>query len=94
MISLNVASSHDGAIAWKCKEPYSLPVFHVTEKYEAICSLWWRHQIEIFSVLLTLCETSDAEFWCFLWSTPEQTVEQAIQTLVIWDAIALIMTSL
>ena len=32
--------------------------------------------------------------WCFLWSAPEQTVEQNIETPVIWDAIALIMTSL
>ena len=37
---------------------------------------------------------SDAEFWCFLWSTPEQTVEQTIETPVTWDAIALIMMSL
>ena len=29
--------------------------------------------------------------WCFLWSAPEQTVGQAIETPVIWDAIALIM---
>ena len=36
----------------------------------------------------------DAELRCFLWSAPEQMVEQTIETLVIWDAIALIMTSL
>ena len=36
----------------------------------------------------------DAEFWCFLWYAPEQTVEQPIATPEIWDAIALIMTSL
>ena len=29
-----------------------------------------------------------------LWSSPEQTAEQTIETRVIWDAIALIMTSL
>ena len=34
------------------------------------------------------------ELSCFLWSAPEQTVKQTIETLVIWDAIALIMTSL
>ena len=38
----------------------------------------WRHQMEIFSALLALCvgnsrwipltKTSDAEFWCLLWS--------------------------
>ena len=33
-------------------------------------------------------------FWCFLWSAPEQTVEWTTETLVIWDGIALIMTSL
>ena len=37
--------------------------------------------------------TSDAELWCFLWSASEQTVEQTIETPVIWDAIVLIMTS-
>ena len=40
-----------------------------------------------------LTKASDAELWCFLWSAPEQTVEQTIQALVILDAIALIMTS-
>ena len=39
-------------------------------------------------------KASDAELWCFLWSAPEQTVEKTIETPVIWDAIALIMTSL
>ena len=45
---------------------------------------WW--------ILLT--KASDAELSCFLWSTPEQTVEQTIDTPVIWDAIALFNTSL
>ena len=52
---------------------------------------WWRHQMETVSALLSLCEgnppvtggfpltkASDTEFWCFLWSAPEQTVEQTI----------------
>ena len=38
-------------------------------------------------------KASGAELWCFLWSTPEWTVEQTIMELVIWDAIAPIMTS-
>ena len=38
-------------------------------------------------------KASDAELWCFL-SSPEPTAEQAMETLVIWDATALIMTSL
>ena len=45
---------------------------------------WW----------IPLTEASDAELWCFLWSAPEQTVEQTIETPLIWDAIVLIMTSL
>ena len=35
--------------------------------------------------------TKAIELWCFLWSAPEQTVEQIIETSVIWDIIALIM---
>ena len=31
-------------------------------------------------------KASDAELWCFLWSAPEPTVEQTMETLVIWDA--------
>ena len=29
-----------------------------------------------------LTKASDSELWCFLWSAPEQTVEQIIETLV------------
>ena len=43
---------------------------------------------------ILLTKASDAELWCFLWSAPELTVVQTLETLVIWDAIALIMTSL
>ena len=43
---------------------------------------------------IPLTKASDAELWYFLWSAPEQTAEQTIETPVIWDAIALIMTSL
>ena len=39
-------------------------------------------------------KASDAELWWFLRYAPEQTVEQTTETLVISDAIALIMTSL
>ena len=61
----------------------------------------------IFRVTVLLCgeftaghrwiphtKANDAEIWCFLWSALEPTVEQTIVTLVIWGAIALIMTSL
>ena len=40
---------------------------------------------------IPLTQASDAELWCFLWSAPEQTVEQTIKMSVIWDAIALII---
>ena len=67
---------------------------------------WWRHQMETVSALLALCEgiqqchrwisimkASDAKLWYFLWSAHEQTVEQTIETPVIWDTIVLIITS-
>ena len=53
--------------------------------------LWWEstgHR------LIPLTKTNDTELWCFLWSALEQTVEQANETLVTRDAIALIMKSL
>ena len=43
---------------------------------------------------IPLTEASDAELWYFPWSAPEKTVEQTIETPVIWDAIAFIITSL
>ena len=51
--------------------------------------------MERFSALLAIYEGNPPVKgqWSFLWSVPEQTVEQAIETQVIWDAIALIMTS-
>ena len=62
--------------------------------------------MEAYSALLALCgwnspvtgefphKANDAEPGSFLCSPPEQTVAQAIDTPVIWDAMALIMTSL
>ena len=75
-----------------------IPVFLCIYIYDP----WWRHQKETFSALLALCEgnppvtptkANDAES-CFLWSAPEQTVKQTIETPVIWDSIVLIITSL
>ena len=43
---------------------------------------------------IPLTKANDAELWSFLSSVPEQTVEQTIETAVIWEATALIMTSL
>ena len=33
----------------------------------------------------------DAEFWCFLWCEPQQTVEQTVEMTVIREAVALIV---
>ena len=41
---------------------------------------------------IPLTKASDAG--CFLWCAPEQTAEQIVDMLVIWDAVALIVTSL
>ena len=46
-----------------------------------------------WSLEKSLTKASDAVLCCFLWFAPEQTFEQTTETLVIWDAIALIMTS-
>ena len=67
-------------------------------------SLWCRHQIETFSTLLDHYEGKPPVTGVFLSQRPvtrslmfslicEQSVEQTIETPVIWDAIALIMTS-
>ena len=42
----------------------------------------------------SLTKASDSELWYFLWSAPGQTVEQTIETPVMWHAIALIKMSL
>ena len=42
---------------------------------------------------LSVPKSSYAELWSFLWSAPKQTVEQAIETPLIWDTIARIMSS-
>ena len=43
---------------------------------------------------IPLIKASDTELWYFLWSAPEQMVEQTIEMMVIWDTIMSIMTSL
>ena len=42
---------------------------------------------------IPLTKASDAKLWWFIWSEPEQMVEQTIEMLVIWDTIAVIMSS-
>ena len=60
-------------------------IFHVTGPlWGESTGHWW----------IPLTKTSDAKLWCFLWSEPEQTVAQTFGMPVIWDIIALIMTSL
>ena len=56
---------------------------------------WWRHQMETFSALLALCEGNSPVTGGFpsqrpvtrssdvLWSAPEQTVEQTVETPMI-----------
>ena len=41
---------------------------------------------------IPLTKASDAELRSFLWSTHEQTIEQTIETPVVWDAVVVIMT--
>ena len=66
---------------------------------------WWRHWMETFSALLTLCAgnspgtgefpTQRAVMLGFdISSAPEQTIDYTIETPVIWDATSLIMTLL
>ena len=52
-------------------------IFHVTDP------LWGEFTVHEW---IPLTKASDAELWCFLWSAPEQTADQTIETLVIWDA--------
>ena len=68
----------DRHIWWHMNTPSNGNIFRVTGP------LWgeftghrWTH----------LTKSSDAELWRFLWSVPEQTVEQTIERLVTWDAI-------
>ena len=61
-------------------------------KLSALLVPLWGESTGHRRILLT--KASDAESWCFLWSAPEQTGEQTIEALVIWDAIVLIMMSL
>ena len=56
---------------------------------------WWRTATtNLGHRWITHSKGSDAELWSFLWSVRDQTVEQTMETPVIWGVIALIMTSL
>ena len=54
-------------------------IFHVT------CCLWGEF---IGHRWIPLTKASDAERWCFLWSEPEQTVEQTIESKAILNILA------
>ena len=72
-------------------------------------TIWYTASIFRATVMMTSCEHfprywpfvmgTTSHRWIpltyasLLWSAPDQTVVQTIETLVIWDAIALIMTS-
>ena len=85
-----------------------LNFFHVFRNYIVTIHHWGMmcHDDVIFRVTGPLCgeftdhrwirriKSSDAELCYFLRSASEQTVEQTIETPAIWDANALIMTSL
>ena len=94
------ANSHDFKIE---RGPYIPSVTNVVEyilllhdgvirwkHFLRYCPLWGESTAHRW---IPITKASDAEL-CFLWSTPEQTVEQTLEMLVIWDAIAPIMTSL
>ena len=53
--------------------------------------LWWG---SIGHRWIPLTMASDAELWCFFRCEHEQTVEQTMETPVIWDTITLFMMSL
>ena len=69
---------HDDAIKW----------IHYPRYWPFVRGEFTGHQ------WIPLTKASDAELSCLLWSAPEQTIEQTNGTPVIWDAIALNMTSL
>ena len=71
-------SIHDDVIKWT----------HVPRSWPFVKGI---HRSQVNS---TGSKASDAELWYFRWSAPELRVVQTIETPVIWDAIALIMTSL
>ena len=68
---------------------------------------WWCDQMKIFLYVtsplcgesvnhqwISITKISDADIWLFYLTCLKQTVEQTIETPVIWDVIALIMTLL
>ena len=80
MFSGYVDNSKHVEIAWQCLDMATSSkgnIFRVTGP------LWGESTGDW---LITLTKASDVELWCFLWSAPEQTVEQTFEMPVIWDA--------
>ena len=81
-------------------------LFQVMTWYQKTTSPWWRHLMETFAALLTICAGNSLvtgefpsqrpvtrSFDIFFDLCLKQIVEQTMETPVIWDASALIMTS-
>ena len=87
-IITNISSTSEHNAEFKLKKTSTESWYQVFRHWWHQWVLWWRHEMEKkFRVTGPLCEeftghpwiprtkASDAEFWCFLWSTPEKTVE-------------------
>ena len=107
IISLRYLPKKSTYFSWTPIRQSKMPcVARVQLTFQILTSMMTSTNGNIFSITGTfvrgttshrwipLTKASDAELWYFLWSVPEQTVEQTIEAPVIWDAIALIMTSL
>ena len=62
------------------------------ETFPALLALLWGETTG--HRWIPLAKASDAELLPFLWSAPGQTAVQTMETPVIWDSSALIITSL
>ena len=82
-----VRSSNDGTVYIE-RPKFMMTSLNILRVTGPLCGEFTGHR------WIPLTKTSDAELWCFLWSAPEQTFGQTLETSVIWDAIAVIMTSL
>ena len=82
-VIINVLTSHNYGSSIFMMTSVNGNIFHVTGP---LCGEFTGDR------WIPLTNASDAEFLWFLWSASEQACEQTIQTLVIRDAIALMMT--
>ena len=84
---LPVSSPHKGTVRqiWSFLLWWLKYAAHVTSPNWKHSQSWWRHQMEIVSVLPALCVGNSPVnsphkgqwrgVWCFLWFAPENTVE-------------------